>query len=329
MAWDTGENGELIASSGGDWATLVLFEGDHDGDTPSNGTLCQARVKGNTESTENYWDGWQAGQNSTTRIVVKAETGSETDGTDGSGDDAVIDTRQDVYEQTNAMYMDWISLEFAGVTADVSCDGGGEIYFAKCYFRNNTSNAIGIAVLANITVGVGACLFKAVGTTGNYKGAIVLDDADVTTQVEVFNCTCYSNSYHGFGRYNGSIETKNCVVANTSSSDFYSITDENYCASEDATAVGANSITGITPADEWTTPATDNTGDFTIKDDLAEIYQAGQARAESWFTRLCSTDMVGTTWNSPPSMGCFEYIAAAAGDSIPYLTKKTKTYLRR
>lgn len=85
-----------------------------------------------------------------------------------------------------------------------------------------------------------------------------------------------------------------------------------YCAdSGDNTATGTGSIHTAARADEWVDYTADN---FKVKNTSAHIYHAGiQITGESWFP---ATDMAGVAWNNPPSMGCFEYVAAG-GLSIP------------
>ena len=319
MAWTANE---LIAATGGDWTTLAAFEGNHEGDTPTNGTLCQARIKGIPADTGTvYWGGWVAGQNATTRIVIKAETGSETDGVNnGAGDDAVIEDRQIVSQGTNPIHLDILNVEFNGVDLFLSQDAGGETRVAKCFFRDSALDGILISdgVAADFTLKVGACHFRDVAT-GAYQGAVHQNDATVTTVVEVFNCTVSSPGAgvpsSGLYEFQGTIKARNCVCVQTSN-DFNSISDENYCAALDTSANGANSVADgvltVTDADDFTSPSTK---DYTIFNTASVLYQAGEARAESWFTELCATALNGVAWRATPAIGCFEL--SVAGGTTP------------
>lgn len=318
MAWSADE---LIAPAGGDWTTLAAFEGDHDGDTVTSNDTCQARVKGVPGDTGTvYWNGWQSGMDSTTRIKVIAESGSETDGTDGSGDDAVIEDLQSMTESTNAFYIDWINVEVNGVTTYIGFDGGGEVRIAKCFYRDNTQNGIQASgVNADITLKVGGTLFRDVGTASTYRGAVYISDSSITTPAEIFNCTAVANgganNGNGIAERNGASKVRNCACADYGGNDFFSMSDEDYCASKDATAGGGNSTTVLETgdSDDFTAPSTD---DFTIYDTDSVLYEAGEARAESWFTTLCPTDLLGTSWRGTPAIGCYELVVAVGGPPV-------------
>ena len=298
---------ELIEpGGGGDWTTVAAFEGDHDGDSPGSGETCQGRIQGVPADTGTvFWTGWQSGQDSTTRIVMTANSGSECDGTDGSGNDAVVEDQWTLLEGTNELWMDIKLIDFNGVTLSLQHDGGGEVRIAKCMFRDQSGNAISIAnVTADFQLYVGGCLFKDVATT-NWKAAIHHNDPSVASQVKVFNCTiCHSGGLADAGIYEGTdcdVQATNCAVAGSDRYDISAGVSETTNLCEDDGECDRND------ASDWTAPSTD---DYTIYDTNSEFYHVGTAIADSWFTTLCSTDFAGTSWASPnPSVGCFEYAA--------------------
>ncbi|MCP4149799.1 MAG: hypothetical protein GY757_18790 [bacterium] len=291
----------MIAASGGDWTTLAAFEGDHDGDTPSNGTNCQARVKGvPADSGIVYWNGWQSGQNATTRVVITAESGSETDGlTDGSGDDAVIEDRQFVHESTNNLYMDWLGLEFhvGNTNLHFTNDGGGEIRVAKCMFRDSTYQAIWtLGIGAACGYYIGGCLFKGLSNT---YGAVRGGDADAT--VVIVNCT-FADGARGISLGTGTFTAKNCAGVNNSNNDFVNVGTEITNLSE------TDGDLTDDDADDFTEPSSD---DFRVYDTDSALYEAGTTESGGWFTTLCATDFAGTSWRATPAVGCFEYPSGA------------------
>ena len=303
MAWTVDE---LIAAAGGDRLTINAFESAHQGDTPSSGTNCQGRVKGNTESDNTYWQGWASGQDATTKIVLKADTGQEPDGvTDASGDKALVDNGQFFLEGTEAIYIDIISLEFTSIVSFQS-DGGGVANMAKCVHRDISGDGLTLTAIGSAyTLNVGGSLFKNVGTA-NYKEIIKTTDADGT--LNTINCTiegATGDAGKGFEQTAGTAVVKNSALTNNVT-DISGTVSETTNKSEDDGDITNND------ADDFTEPST---GDFTVYDTNSNLYHTGTAIADSWFTTLCATDLLGTSWNNPPSVGCYEY--ASAGGATP------------
>ena len=324
-SWADGAVNELIAASGGDHTTIASFEGAHDGETPTNGTNCQGRVKGAITGALTYWSGWQSGQNATTRIVITAETGSEADGVnDASGDDAILnDDRWYVNEGTNAIYLDITKIEVnidANYFLNVVCDAGGEIRVAKCVIRDG--DGYGVTASGNdaaVTIYVGGCLFKDAGEN-TYKSIILNEDADAV--INVFNCTLIgSNGIDGHGalssRTSGAVvNSKNCALANNTNdvnTKNGGVVNETTNASEDDGDIA------ITDGVDFTEPSADN---YTAVAS-GGLDGAGTAIADSWFTTLCPTDFAGTAWATPPSIGCFE----VAGGALPAAAPKRTSHI--
>jgi hypothetical protein len=291
----------------GDYQTLSAFEAAYDGETPVTTDLT-AQIRGIPADTGAVsWAGWAAGQDATKKIIIEAYSGSECDGTEGSGDDAILADDQDVNEGTNPMFMDWVSLEFAIANLNLGLDGGGTIRLGKCLFHDQ-SGQHGIFMSGNaaaFTLYVGGCLLR----DGSHE-AISHNDSDVVA-TEVYNCTIYNQARHGIWEVAGAMKCRNTAIGGSASNDFNSISDEDYCVSDDATAVGANSTNNMTPTDAWTNPAGD---DFTIKDTISDLHynQTPGVDQPSWFDDITGgVDFAGTAWDaSNHSIGCFEYTAA-------------------
>jgi len=83
---------------------------------------------------------------------------------------------------------------------------------------------------------------------------------------------------------------------------FYSACGGDYNASSDDSGPGANSLDNLAAADfNWTDPAN---GDFSLADDTGDLDGAGYAYATA-----TSTDLTGSEWNDPPSIGAVELVA--------------------
>jgi len=304
MAWNVTET----IGSDEDWTTLAAFEGDHDGDTPTDGTDCIGQVKGvPADSGISYWTGWQSGMDADTRIILEAKSGSETDGkTDATGDLASIQDRLYMSETTNVLWVIIRDIEFTasgrGIewTADAS---GNTLYVIRCMFRDMSYSGITIDVSSGTsTINIGGCLGKDLDT--NYRAFMNCPDADST--VAVVNCTV-ANSQHGLFQVAGTVSAKNVAVTNSDSSDFQGTISETTTKSEEDGDITNND------ADDFTEPSTD---DYTVYDTDSNLYHTGTAEAGSWFTSLCSVDFAGTSWASPPSVGCFEFPEAAGARRI-------------
>jgi hypothetical protein len=133
---------------------------------------------------------------------------------------------------------------------------------------------------------------------------------------EVYNNVIYNISHSGasnrncFGIIlNGSgFTTKNTVAMNCTSNDLdWGGGTHDYNVSSDATATGANSQPNKTAANQFVS-VTGGSEDFNVKDSSADIYHAGVASGQ-----LSSEDIYGTAWNSPPSIGAFEFLTTGGG----------------
>jgi hypothetical protein len=307
--WSSGAVSETIGS-GQDRANIAAFEGAHDGESPTDGTLCQGRLVGADAGTGlQYWAGWQSGMNATTRIVITADAANQPDGVnDASGNKALIQGAWFFSDGSGPdYYIDLIGVEWdlpSTNAFNLANLTGGQARIAKCVFRDGPDSAI--KVDSPMTVYIGGSLFKDVATTGGYDAGIYCGDSGAA--VEVVNCTVTgANAVSGYGggiNATGSgvsISVKNCALVNNDT-DLNTrnggVINETTNKSEDDGEITSSN------ADDFTAPSSD---DYTVYDTDSALYHAGTQISESWFTTLCSDDLAGTSWNNTPSVGCFEY----------------------
>lgn len=289
--------------TGKDYSTVTAWEADLDDAQWAQGYI--GEVYGLTE--DNAVIAFDGVDPNGYTCILRAASGEEADGTDNAG--AVIDVNLNIYQAINAIDFDIQGIEFYSGALSITPDSTGSVInITKCVFRDQSGiPQVDINSLASTTVNIGVCLFR----NSNYVG-IYHRDSDAS--VKVINCTFYDGYYGGPGDAGGNfVAVKNCVSMGCANSDYYSLpSNMSYCCSSDATATGTGSLVNKTYTDQWTDPAND---DFTVKDTNADIYHSGTAiSGESWFP---STDLVGTSWNNPPSMGCFEYVAAGSTTVAP------------
>lgn len=291
LIYDTG--------SGGDYDDLAAFEAAYDGIDISATDGVRARVRGETTDGATVdWTGWQAGQDADCKIVITADKDGDSSlkgiqersgwtGGDGAGTDAIIGDRQSINETTNPICIDIYNIESIGYLF-FDCQGNNNIIrIWNCLIRDTGDYGITFYSHLGTTTVYLANLLVRDWSTANWKNGIYINDANVTAYG--WNITMYTGEY-GVYENAGSIEARNIVGANTDSNVFASMSDENYCAADDASTGGANSINNITVADEFTNAGAD---DFTVKDTNADIYHAG-ADQPAWFDTLTGgNDIVG------------------------------------
>jgi hypothetical protein len=317
-SWADGAVDETIGSSQ-DRATIAAFESAHDGESPTNGTICKGSLTGVDSSTGwQYWSGWQSGQNSTTKIVITSQDDDEPDGiNDASGSDALVQSIQSINNST-AFYLDVLALEFAGDYLGIhisSLSGGGELNIAKCVFRDiDTSGVDCLGGTDTYNVNIGGCLFKNTGSSA-YKSQIRNNNPNCG--LTVINCTCVEMpGYWGaiYAQATGAdIILKNCALADN----YNDIYEDNGTVTTTTTASedgDADFTIVTTDGVDFTEPST---SDYTIPDTDSDLYEAGTAITDTWFTTLCATDFAGTSWGSTPSVGCFEYDGGSSVGILP------------
>lgn len=300
---------ESTIGTGKDYATVALWRNAIDG-AVLQGEAQTGIITGLTEDNATvFFNGFDGSANI---ARLEAASGQEADGTDAKG--AQIDSVISFNETTNQLVMEINGVEFhtGSIGIDIGADNAtSDITITKCVFRDLSNSGINIASCADVAIKIGICLFR--DMPGAFDSGIRLNDASVTTECKVLNCTAFATDY-GIVELNGIFTDMRNVAAcckdvNANYDDFVSVpSNMDYCASSgDGTATGANSIDTLRDdGTDFTNTAGD---DFTLKDTNAVIYGTGQAIVgEGWFP---GTDLVGTTWNSPPSMGCFEFAAAA------------------
>jgi len=315
MAWYADK---LIAPSGGDYTKLSDFEAAYDGVDISGTDGVRARLQGTDGTTSNsiYWTGWQAGQSSSCKIVVEADSGYETDGTDGDGSSVATITKVfSLYGSSNGdLYFEVHGIEFdAGSVNSDNSFTGGDIEITKCLFHDYTSPAtIDFGSTATLSAKIGGCIVRDDGHT--YGTAIRSRDADVTLTIK--NTTCANCNFRGIDNSAGTISAHNVAVVNCGDDIYGTVTetDSTLLTEDDGDLSNTDGV-------DFTAPSTD---DYTIADTDSALYHAGTTVSDTWFTSRCSTDFDGTTWDaSTPSVGAWEY---AAGDTTTVNSDVTLVY---
>lgn len=124
-----------------------------------------------------------------------------------------------------------------------------DIRITDCVGRGNGNTAIGFLYARSGTVSATNCI--AYDFNGQNWGAFVSSDSS-GEHLTMYNCTVYDVTGRGIWVYGGSgygtITAINCVVTDTGDDFSGTFTSSNYNASEDSSAPGVNSITGITAA---------------------------------------------------------------------------------
>ena len=305
-SWADGAVDETIGS-GQDRADLATFEAAHDGESPTNGTNCQGSITGDVTSGTVYWSGWQAGQNATTRIILTSKAGDEPDGiNDASGSKALISNQMNPYDVAVEMHMDITEVEFTGNL--LYSPGADSVYnITKCVFRDNAAlDAVKTYGTNTHTINIGGCLFKDISNA--HKSAITSQGSGAT--VYIVNTTIVGSDglgAEGIYRTAGTVNIKNVALANNTA-DLSGTIGTTTSGSEDG---HADFTITHNDADDFTEPST---GDYTVEDGGgSDLDGSGTAEAASWFTTYCPTDLLGTAWASPPSVGCYEVVAAGGG----------------
>lgn len=297
--WSLGQVDETIGS-GQYRANLAAFEAAHDGETPVNGTLCIGRLIGADSSTGiQYWNGWQAGQDATTRIVLTSQTGQAPNGlTDATGNKALV--QEHAYFNTGqTIWLDIINLEWTNGSSAIDYLSNGRLLIAKSVFRDMTGRGIQVTSQTSATtIYIGGSLFKFLGTSAHYN-SIRINNANITA--DIINCTVVGTTgaaCEAIQQVAGTLNCKNVAAANNTV-DFDGTIAETTCKSEDDGDITYDDF------DDFYKPSIE---DYRVYNPSSQLYHSGTAVADSWFTTHCSTDLLDHAWASPnPSVGCFEY----------------------
>ncbi len=298
MAWYA----DVTVGTGKDYATLVLFEAAYDGEDLTGTDGVRGRCTGIVTTWISYWSGWQAGQTSTCKIVITADTGQFTNGKDlGTG--AEVNHAFQFDEATNPICIDIVGLELSGFQYPLRLyqdSNNGIFQIAKCLIvgTGNGGYIIYPTGCGTTTVNVGGCIIRSSGA-GSYGHGIFNNDADVT--LNIFNCAFDD---HARAVYNSqaaaTVTVSNCAAINCGA-DWVGVDTETTDKSEnDGTCTDDD-------ADDFTAPST---YDYHVYDTASALYHTGTAIADAWFTSLCATDFDGTAWAVAPSIGAYEYVAA-------------------
>ena len=286
----------IHATDGGAaYPTLQGWESAHDGDAPSTGQTCRAEIEGNPGDTLlTYFDGWQAGQNATTRVEITAKAGCENWGDAPTGTRAYLDQAVSFVQSSQDIYLDIFRIAFINVDIAMAF-ASGEVRVYHCYFSGGT---YGILISGNATTYVAANKMIDCSPTHTYKGGI--------RQLSGDNYA-WNNTIDGCGdgcfEASGTLELRNNVATGSNSEDFSSASDEQYNASEDATASHATSYDSETVTNLFEDYSS---RDFTPKT-TGNLYQNGTDQP-TWFDTLTGgKDLAGNDYDADnPSIGCYE-----------------------
>lgn len=311
MAWYA----DVTVGTGKDHATLVAFEAAYDGENISATDGVRGKCTGIVTTFTVYWAGWQAGQTSSCKIVIIPDgSGEYTNGKD-AGTGAEINHYQRLDQTTEPICIDFVGLEFSEQVTSllVASTGANNIVrVAKCLFIGTGdlgSRGIYVASSGTTTLNIGGCVFRSYTGTDvhGYIGVGVYTSDDDCTGY-VYNCTF--DGFHGAAIYEvtGNVTVKNCAAINCVHADYRNCTETTNKSENDGTCTDDD-------ADDFTEPSS---YDYHVFDTSSALYHTGTQITDDWFdTELCVTDFDGTTWNNPPSIGAYEYVAAAGGSILP------------
>ncbi len=189
----------------------------------------------------------------------------------------------------------------SGSSWGIRMQSGGGVW-AKIYNTTiyDSINA-GSANMGGINANAGNALLVNILVYNTETHGIQLSHADANT---CYSCTVYGCGGWGFNEGAGDNIAFNSVADGNTTGDFdsgFGGTSSHNASGDTSSPVG-NNIDNIVTADTWTDAGA---GDFTIKDVNSDLYQAGIDKSAD--TGL-STDIVGTTWLDPPSIGAYEFV---------------------
>jgi len=326
----------IIPSSigGGDYATVTAWYASVEDATPS-GDGCIGRMRGKSDDTGQCTispsvSGWST----TCRMILTAgagygisDRGSSWTGADGSGDDAVMPYRLLFTGGTN-YFIEVCNIEIGqssvanvGIGFNPGTTLSFTAYLWNLFIHDSTQAQIYVSCSTSGTVTFYLANLLLQGWTNNYQRAIVtINDGGGTftgyaRQITMDGLNGVYNGHDCVADFDDIIELRNAVGFQCNGNVIENCTDEDYCADDDGTCAGSNSINSITLANNFTNLASH---DYSIKDTDADIYHSGYTTAPSWFTDLVGTgangkgvDIRGVDYASTPSMGCFEYAASS------------------
>lgn len=309
-------DGTEVGSPARDYSNLQDFETAYDGNDWSANDDLVAQIRNvPVDSGIVYWNGWSGVTlGASHRIVVEAYAGDETDFTNDAYGGRIED-RQYMFEASNTFYIVFKELELhVAINSSLAWTGNTsaatELIVTKCMDRDSFSGAVRTGIKITSIGGasniyVMGCLGKNI--TSGYSGLVVCDDSDAT--VYMYNCTSVSSTV-GIIQVNGTVNAQNCAFADNG-------TDVSGTVSETTNKSQDDGDITFNDADDFTEPSTD---DFHVYDSNSNLYHTGTAIADSIFTAWCATDIDGTSWASPPSVGCFEVTGSPPATKLRTLT---------
>jgi len=320
---DTGSDGDgdgtSTATSGENCAFASLFaaEAALDGIDFTGDDIvihCNRTNGGGVDTTACVIAGWTVGTITITQDDFPTETGIfDEDAYYLGPTNGTALTLQEAYVTCSHLQLSMtITSNGIGINVDGTLGGGTTgIYITSCIVNATCSgsgigygirDADGDVVVSNCTI----TGWKSGSDTG-FMG--VRQDCSVPHQMWIYNCTISDCYYGALETNNGVLRAYNCAVFNNDD-DFNGLTVVSYCASDDGDATDGTAVDispGGTESTDWAAAFTSYaTGDFSVKDTDSVLYHAGD-------TATPSTDIIGTSWNDPASIGAFEFVASGGG----------------
>ena len=322
-------NPALIKASGGHYTSLTGWEADLDDANLDDDYV--AEMEGQTTFNGSFYgiDG-SDGDPDPYKVIIQAKSGFEADGTNEAtcaknvGAIGLSGTAAVRFEVSGIEVSDGVSgFRISNVQA------GTENTITKNVIRDTTTDAgifISAAIATTITR-IGVNLFINCGSAA-WDSGIKINDADYTsTNCKILNNTIFHSApvtncpgvYEAYGQSdfrNNAVCYYDNGGENTPIDYLSSVSNVDYCAGSGDSTVDDGADAGIHNIDTLRDDGTDwtdtSTCDFSLVSD-GVLTGAGVAiSGESWFP---ATDMAGENWATPPSIGCFEYVAAGGGNA--------------
>lgn len=290
-------NFTTIQASGGDYATIALWEAGTDNDLV---TATEGETGQMADELLYNGSGYYTIAGATTDIDYNRTLEPQGDNYDPINDTGprwTSSTDKDAFFMDES-YFTWkgicIKRTYTGSAASgcisVYITGSIGLVIDSCVFRSDSTNGEGLDMWNNLPGPVQVLNCIAIGTGGGTGYGLKMGVLD-----QLFsNCVAYGFAYgvfFSYGTFDTGTKINNIISVNNSVDDYVwngASSYHDYCCSEDATATGSNSIINQTIADLFTDAAND---DFTLVA-TGNAVNAGLDKSADF-----TLDRVGATYN--------------------------------